>query len=173
MAVLAVKDDFDMLSFFGAYTARMNIISLCKFSQLLPLVVVTWLSSPQHGAFTSSTSTFSRSSTALQLHRWSFPSSQFAHLRDILLSKTNDFHLIYFRCLFLDCKWLAKGFSWINYRLNCNISVGGKLLGKCQCGCGPDKCWTRKFGAAKWAIWRTEFIVILCSVSSRKNNDAG
>lgn len=33
-------------------------------------------------------------------HRRSTDSASARHLRDILLSKTNDFHLIYFRCLF-------------------------------------------------------------------------
>jgi len=38
--------------------------------------------------------------------------SSFAHLRDILLSKTNDFHLIYFHCS-ARFAWFvaAKGFS--------------------------------------------------------------
>lgn len=67
----------------------MNIISLCKFPRELPLVgFVPWL----HGSSSASS-----------------PAPSPAHLRDILLSKTNDFHLIYFHCS--PSLVAAKGFS--------------------------------------------------------------
>jgi len=86
----SVKDNFDMLKSFLRCPLRrtMNIISLCKF----PLGAATCWWDKEYPALLF---------TGLN------QSPFFAHLRDILLSKTNDFHLIYFHCFAPLC--LARG----------------------------------------------------------------
>lgn len=123
---------------------------------LLPL----WLSSRQ------ATPPLTRYSSSMPNHAWYF----------VEQDKWFPFNL--FSLLFLECKWLAKGFSWINYRLNCNIFLAnwGNFATErarervWEWGGGWERALTN-VGRANLELQsgrygRAEFIVILSNVSA-------